>query len=96
VAFAQTGGSIGGYDFRGILSTFARMALASVVGGAIAWTVTIPLGVLGGVSGSLAQVVIGGVAGLAVSLWLARLLGVREVSSALRMVSRAVTRKRSA
>lgn len=87
---------IGGYDFRGILSTFARMGVASAAGGLTAWAVSIPLAVLGGVMGSFVQVIIGGVLGLTVSLLLGRLLGVREVASALRMVQRAITRKRNA
>lgn len=87
---------IGGYDFRGILSLFVRMGIASAAGGFAAWAVTIPLGVIGGLSGAIAQVLAGGLVGLAIALWLGRLLGVKEVTTALAMVKRGITRRRSA
>jgi putative peptidoglycan lipid II flippase len=86
---------IGGYDFKGIASTFVRMALASAIAGFTAWAVTIPLDVIGGFTGAVAQVVVGGVTGFAVALWLGGVFRVKEVSTALGLMKRVVTRKRS-
>ncbi len=72
---------IGGYDARGVAWTFARMTIASVIGGAVAWGVTQVLDPLSGrVVGALIQIAAGGAAGLAVAFGLGRLFGVAEVA----------------
>jgi len=86
---------IGGYDLRGVASTFARMVVASLVAAGVAWVVSRALaGLVGGVAGSVVQVAAGGVVGLGVAAGLGVLLGVDELASALSTVRRAVTRSR--
>ncbi len=85
---------IGGYDMRGVVSMFARVALASVAGGAVAWVIAqLVEPLLGGVLGALLQVVAGGTAGLAAAVGLSHLLGVEEVSDTLRMLVRRFRRR---
>ena len=80
---------IGGYDFRGIASTFVRMTLASVLAAAIAWAIATALArVTGGFFGAVIQVTVAGLAGLALALLLGRVLGVSEVASATAMLRR--------
>jgi putative peptidoglycan lipid II flippase len=89
-------GRIGGFDARGVISTFARMALASVAGALAAWGVATGMALaLGGPAGALAQIAVGGIVGLAISFGLGRLLGVTEVSMAADMLVRIVRRTRS-
>ena len=86
---------IGGYDARGIASTFARMTLASAAGAAAAWSAAFLLAtVTGGFLGAVVQVAVGGVLGLGVALGLGRLLGVAEVSTATAALTRFVRRGR--
>jgi putative peptidoglycan lipid II flippase len=80
---------IGGYDIRGVASTFARMAVASVLGAASAWGVARAMSAIGTTpSGALVQVAVGGVVGLAVAFGAGRLLGVAEVAWATGMLRR--------
>jgi len=84
---------IGGYDMRGVGSMFARMALASVAGGAMAWgTALLIEPLVSGVLGAALQVVAGGVVGLLVAFGVSLALGVPEVSSALEGVRRRLRR----
>jgi len=83
---------IGGYDVRGVVSTFARMALASAVGGAVAWAaahVLQPTALRFGPA--LLQVAVGGIVGLAVIWGLAALLKVEEIALMNRLMGRAAT-----
>ena len=85
---------IGGYDMSGIAFMFARVALASVVGGAAAWAVAYLLDpVLGGVLGALLQIAAGGALGLAIAVGLSHAFGVDEVSTALTAVVRRFRRR---
>jgi len=85
---------IGGYDARGVAWTFARMAVASLVGGACAWGVTQLLAPLAGrVGGALVQIAAGGFVGLAVAFALGRLFGVAEVAEGIEMLRRAARRR---
>ena len=84
---------IGGYDVRGIASTFARMAVASLLGAASAWGIAATLaGIGGGPSGALVQIAAGGVVGLFVAFGAGRLLGVAEVAQGGALVVRAAGR----
>jgi putative peptidoglycan lipid II flippase len=86
---------IGGFDVRGVVSTFARMALASAGGALVAWGITVvPNPLLGGVAGAVAQIAVGGTLGLLVAFGLGRLLGVAEVSTATAMLTRVIRRGR--
>jgi putative peptidoglycan lipid II flippase len=85
---------IGGFDARGVASTFMRMAIASVFGAAVAWgaaRVLQPL--VHGFVGSLVQVLVGGALGLVVAFGLGRLLGVTEVSTATAALTRFMRRR---
>lgn len=81
---------IGGYDLRGVFSTFGRMAIASLAGGAVAWSAAYllqpPVPRFGP---ALLQVAVGGAAGVAVVWGLARLLRVDEVSLLDQLMARA-------
>lgn len=80
---------IGGYDIRGVLSTFGRMAIASVAGGLVAWVLARSLApVQPSLSGALLQLSAGGVAGLLVVWAGARVLRVDEVAIVGRLVSK--------
>lgn len=79
---------IGGYNLHGVGSTFARMALASVLGGAAGWALSaVTASVLPGIAGSLLRVASGGVAGLAVAAGAGHVLGVEEVGIAIAKVA---------
>jgi len=87
---------IGGYDLRGVGSTFGRMLLASVIAAAAAWAVAracVPL--MAGIGGSLVQIAAGGIVGLAIAVVLGKLMGVGEISVALDGVKRLASRSRS-
>lgn len=87
---------IGGFDARGVASTFARMGVASVAGALAAWGVARAIGLaLGGPVGAVAQVTAGGVLGLVIAFGLGRVLRVAEVSLATDMLARVVRRGRS-
>jgi putative peptidoglycan lipid II flippase len=81
---------IGGYDFRGVISTFGRMAIASAVGGGVAWAIARvlkpPVPQFGP---ALLQVAVAGTAGLAAIWMLARLFKVHEVAVLNRMITKA-------
>lgn len=86
---------IGGYDIRGVISTFGRMAVASGAGGLAAWLVA---GLLApeqpGVGGALVQLAGGGIIGIFV-VWVgARALRVEEVAIVGRLASRLTRRLR--
>jgi putative peptidoglycan lipid II flippase len=86
---------IGGFDARGVASTFARMTVASVAGALVAFSSSFLLAtVAGGPLGALLQVAVGGVLGLGVALGLGRLLGVAEVTTATAALTRFVRRER--
>ncbi len=85
---------IGSYDLAGTARTFGVMTLAAAVGGVVAWgiaEITAPL--LPGFAGSLLQVTLGGIGGLAVAFGLGRLMGVREITSGVAMVRRVLARR---
>lgn len=85
---------IGGYGARGVLWTFARMAIASVAGGGCAWGITAALAPLsGGPAGAAVQVAVGGIAGLLVAFGLGRLFGVDEVAEGITLARHAVRRR---
>jgi len=80
---------IGGYDMRGVVGVYLRMALASLVASGIAWSVArLVEPLVSGVLGSLLQVVTAGAVGVVVAFSLASLLGVREVDAATALVKR--------
>ncbi len=84
---------IGSYDVRGVASTFARMAVASVIGAAIAWGVAqLLVQVEDGVPRALLQVVAAGSVGLIVAFALGWLFGVGEISEATVIARRALAR----
>jgi putative peptidoglycan lipid II flippase len=84
---------IGGYDIRGVASTFVRMGIASVIGAACAWAVSRAFAAIGGgPSGALVQVAVGGIVGLLVAFGAGRLLGVAEVAQGGALVARAARR----
>jgi putative peptidoglycan lipid II flippase len=88
---------IGGFDARGVVSTYVRMALASVIAAACSYGIAYLLEPLvRGVLGALAQVAVAGIAGLAIAFALGRLFGVAEVAFATSALTRLVRRKRSA
>lgn len=84
---------IGGYDLRGVTSTFVRMAIASAAGGGAAWAIAFLVSpTTPSLSSALMQVAAGGVAGLAVIWAAARLLHVREAEDLAGMVRGLVAR----
>ncbi len=86
---------IGGYDLRGVASTFARMLLASAIGAGVAWGASyLVAGVFRGFVGSLFQVAVGGAVGLVVAFGLGWLLGVREVTVATDALKRVLGRRK--
>lgn len=87
---------IGGYDVRGVASTYLRMAVAATVGGAAAFAIARLLApYTPGVGGSLVQVTVAGTACLALAMGIGRVLGVSEVSDAIAMIGRVLTRFRN-
>ncbi len=85
---------IGGYDMRGVAWMFARVAFASVLGGAAAWGVAYLLQPLtAGVLGALLQVVAGGALGLTIAVAVSRVLGVDEITEGLNAVVRRFRRR---
>ncbi|HET6351925.1 MAG TPA: murein biosynthesis integral membrane protein MurJ [Coriobacteriia bacterium] len=80
---------IGGYDLRGFASTAARMLVASVAGGGVAWWLA---GVLApaapGFGPALMQVTAGGIAGLLVAFGGAKLLRVEELDIVTNLIAR--------
>ncbi len=87
---------IGGFDLRGVGSTFALMLLASAVGGVVAWAIAALLAPeVPRFGPALIQVAAGGAAGLAVAFGTGRLLRVREVSMATGMVRRVLDRRKN-
>lgn len=85
---------IGGYDARGVMWTFARMAIASTAGGGCAWSITQALAQLsGGPVGALIQVAVAGTVGLLVAFGLGRLFGVAEVAEGFALVRRVFERR---
>ena len=84
---------IGGYDIRGISSTFARMGVASVIGAASAWGIARAFAALaGGLPGAVVQVGVGGAGGLAVAFGIGWLLRVGEIMQGGALVARAARR----
>ncbi len=84
---------IGGFDMRGIASTFLRMAIASVVAAAAAWAIAYGLSlVTTGFGGAVIQVAVAGIAGLLLAFALGRMLGVTEVTAATAMLRRLASR----
>ncbi len=74
---------IGGFDVKGIVKSYTLMAIASLLGGAVAFGVSYALStVADGFAGSLLQVIVGGSAGLATALAVGRLAGIAEVTTA--------------
>jgi putative peptidoglycan lipid II flippase len=84
---------IGGFDLRGVTSTFLRMAAGSVVGGGVAYAVAALLApAVPGFAPALLQVSVGGVAGIVVAFGLGRLFGVSEISLVTGLARGAVSR----
>lgn len=85
---------IGGYDMRGVIGMFARVAVASVAGGVVAWGIArLVQPFLDGVPGALLQVAAGGALGLIVAVGLSRVFGVDEVVAAIDAVIRRFRRR---
>jgi putative peptidoglycan lipid II flippase len=85
-------GRIGGFDARSVVRTFALMAGASVVGAGVAWGFSLLLAPIPGLPGALAQVLVGGSAGLVVAFALGKMLGVGEVAIATDALGRLARR----
>jgi len=86
---------IGSYDMRSILSTLARTAVAAAVGGAAAYAIVFLTPSLSGTRvGFIAQLLLGGTAGLAITYGLAAAMRVEEVSFALDLGRRVLSRAR--
>jgi len=84
---------IGGFDVKGILRSYALMAVASVIGGVVAFGVSYALStVVDGFGGSLLRVIVGGGAGLAAALAFGRITGVAEVATATALLGRYASR----
>lgn len=84
---------IGSFDLSSVLSTFVRMAIASALGGGAAFVVLLLLAPhTSGLSGSLTQVLVGGIACFGVALVAGSLLGVREVASVTSLIRRLFSR----
>jgi len=80
---------IGGFDVKGILKSYALMAVASVIGGAVAFGVSYALStVVDGFGGSLLRVILGGTAGLAAALAFGRIVGIAEVATATALLGK--------
>jgi putative peptidoglycan lipid II flippase len=85
----------GAFDGRRVLSTLARVAVASAVGGAVAWAVTSLTPALTASSlGFLAQLAVGGSLGLGATYGLAHLMGVEEVHDGTALLRRMAGRLR--
>jgi len=90
------GRKVGGLRLPGFASSVARMALVSVVAGAVAWGVAMLADPLAdGAIGGLAQVLAGGAAGVAFAYLGARLIGVPELALAESALRRRLARRRS-
>jgi peptidoglycan biosynthesis protein MviN/MurJ (putative lipid II flippase) len=86
---------IGGYDLSGVLSTYGKMLVVSVVGGLAAYGVSSALSdYVTGIAGSLIQITVGTTVCLLIALGLGRAFGVREVASATALAGRAFARLR--
>ena len=87
---------VGAYDVRSFIVVFAKTALASVVGGALAWGLQhVMAGALGaGKVAALTTIVCAGLAGLAAAFMIAWILRVKELS-VLGQIARRFTRGRS-
>lgn len=86
---------IGGFDTRGFASTFARMAAASVVAGAVAFGLARALTpYVSGIGGALIQLAVGGTVGLLVAFGAARAMGVHEIAFVTDSLSRVMRRNR--
>ncbi len=84
---------IGGIDLRGFAGAFARMGCASALGGVTAWAVSRALQAgVPNAGAALAQVVLGGLAGLAVMYVAARILRIEEVSALHELASKVAGR----
>jgi len=84
---------IGGYDIRGVAKTFLLMAVASVLGGVVAWGVAAALApAVYGFSSALIQVAVGGTLGLTIAFVAARILKVPEITIATDMFARVLGR----
>ncbi len=84
---------IGGYDVKGILSTIARISLASLVGGVVAyWLLSVTAPLAEARVGFIAQLAISGVIGLGVTYTLAALMKVHEVNEGVAMARRVLGR----
>jgi putative peptidoglycan lipid II flippase len=85
----------GGLDGRRILSTLARVAAASIAGGAVAWGVTaLTPGLSDSRLGFLLQLAAGGVLGLSTAYGLAALMRVDELHDGMAMLRRVLSRIR--
>ncbi len=84
---------IGSFDLSSVLTTFVRMTIASALGGAAAFGVLWLLEPrTAGLTGSVIQVLAGGVACFGVALVAGSVLGVREVASVTSLVGRIFSR----
>jgi putative peptidoglycan lipid II flippase len=87
---------IGGFDIRGISSMFARMLLASCVGGVAAWGLSIAVAAtVKGLPGAILAVVAGLVVGGGIILVLGKALRVDELSVATSALARVIGRGRA-
>ncbi|MHB1341621.1 MAG: murein biosynthesis integral membrane protein MurJ [Coriobacteriia bacterium] len=86
---------VGSFDLRGIASSFARVLVASVVGGAAAYGVVVLTAPLATGAGFLLQLALAGVVGLGATYGLAALLGVSEVRAGTERIRSLLTRRRT-
>jgi peptidoglycan biosynthesis protein MviN/MurJ (putative lipid II flippase) len=85
---------IGGFDVRGISSMFLRMVLATCVGSAAAWGVSLAVSAsVHGLAGAIAAVVSGLIVGGGIILVLGKALRVDELSVATKALARAIGRR---
>lgn len=88
-------GRVGAFGARAVVWTYARVALASILGGLAAWGVTLAASRLGvGMLASVGQLLAGGVLGLGVAYGAAALMRVDEVRDAAAMAKRVAGRLR--
>lgn len=84
---------IGAFDGRRVVSTAARVVLASAVGAGAAWTVVaLTAGLTASRFGFIVQLLAGGLAGLGVTYALVALLRVPEIADGLAMLRRVTGR----
>jgi putative peptidoglycan lipid II flippase len=87
---------VGGFGIRGIAWVAARMAVATLIGGAVAWGIVRSTPALSATRfGFLLQLLAAGVLGLAVTYGLATLMRVKEIEMARTMGTRLLRRLRS-